>query len=283
MRDEKVHDQKKMLSNVLHAKVHPDTFEEITHEWGHHQLDAIGLFLYIVGFAYQEGIDVRRDEDDARTLALLVHYLEAVRYWEFPDFGMWEEHLTLHASSIGAVVAGLTLIDEHKLAYVPLDLILKGQKMLYWLLPNESPEHDVDMAELSLIWPYNIMLPPVRSTVLALVEKKLVQKKGLNRYWGDEYYRSDDGISGEWPMGFFWLSIIYSECAREKNIRKGTKKEVGRLKKRARYWFDRGLKTLTSENYIPEIYKNGVPNEHTPLAWAHAMALIAEKKLSESR
>ena len=270
----------KILTKGLHAKVHPDTLEEITHEWGHHQLDAIGLFLYIVGFAYRKGIDVYRDEKDREILACIVEYLRAVRYWEFPDYGMWEENLTLHASSIGAVVAGLTLISEHKVADVPFDLILKGQKTLEWLLPNESPDRDIDMAQLSLIWPYNVVTPAIREIILDRAYRKLVQERGLNRYYGDNYYRSDNGISGEWPMGFFWLSIIASGIGEEK---KRCKDVEGALEwqRSARYWFDRGLQTALPNMDIPEIYQNGKPNEHTPLAWAHAMALIAEKKLKE--
>ena len=30
---------------VIHARIHPVTLEEITSEWGHHQLDIFGLFL----------------------------------------------------------------------------------------------------------------------------------------------------------------------------------------------------------------------------------------------
>ncbi|KKR78539.1 MAG: hypothetical protein UU22_C0020G0001, partial [Parcubacteria group bacterium GW2011_GWA2_40_8] len=93
---------------------------------------------------------------------------------------------------------------------------------------------------------------------------KLVQEHGLNRYWGDNYYRSDNGISAEWPMGFFWLSIIYSQMNKVEE---------------AKHWFERGIAQITKKGDVPELYKNGHPNEHTPLAWAHAMALIALAKL----
>lgn len=248
----------------IHAKFDSYSLDEITDDWGHHQLDAIGLFLYLVAFSYSKGVNTIRGEKDTRVLQLLVSYLTAVRYFEFPDHGMWEEELDLHASSIGAVVAGLTLLEEQKLAVVPYSLILRGQKVLYWLLPNESPDRDVDMAALSLIWPYNIATPEIREIILERVKNKLVRKHGLNRYLGDNYYCSDNGMSGEWPIGFFWLSIIASK--------KGDNSE-------AKHWFDRGMKSVTPEGYIPELYQNGCPNGHTPLAWSHAMAIIAEKKL----
>ncbi len=251
-------------AQYIHAKYHHEAMNEITDEWGHHQLDAIGLFLYVVGFTHREKCTLIRDEEDKEIIQLLVQYLTAVRYWEFPDNGMWEEGINLHASSIGAVVAGLTLVKDQKLTVVPTSLILHGHETLQWLLPNESPDRETDMALLSLMWPYNIVSPLMQNEILARIKKTLVRTHGLNRYWGDNYYRSDNGMSAEWSMGFFWLSIIYTE--------KGDKDE-------AREWFLLGQKTLTPKGDIPELYQNGVPNAHTPLAWAHAMALIAAKKL----
>jgi len=248
----------------IHAKFDFNTYHEITDDWGHHQLDAIGLFLHIVAFSNAKGISLIRSEDDKRMIQLLVSYLTSVRYWEFSDHGMWEEGIDLHASSIGAVVAGLTGIEEQKLAIVPSELVLRGQETLNWLLPNESPGRDTDMALLSLVWPYNVVTPLIRDEIIKRVKEKLVQKNGVNRYLGDEYYRSDNGISGEWPMGFFWLSIAESL--------KGNKEQ-------AKYWFERGEDTRTKEGYVPEIYLNGIPNDHTPLAWAHSMGIVAKEKL----
>ncbi len=36
-------------SEVIHARIHPVTLEEITDDWAHHQLDIFGLFLYKTG------------------------------------------------------------------------------------------------------------------------------------------------------------------------------------------------------------------------------------------
>jgi GH15 family glucan-1,4-alpha-glucosidase len=248
----------------IHAKYDAQELNEITHDWGHHQLDAIGLFMYIVGFAKRNGIEICRSPRDKELIQLLVQYLTSVRYWEFPDHGMWEEGIDLHSSSIGAVVAGLTLIKEEKIAVVPESLIVRGHKTLHWLLPNESPHREVDMALLTLLWPYNVISPDIRDEILQKIESTLVQSHGLNRYLGDNYYRSHNGISAEWTMGFFWLSIIYSK--------KGDKEK-------AQEWFHRGCAQITLDGHIPELYQNGLPNDNTPLAWAHSMAIIATKKL----
>ncbi len=258
------------IHNYLHAKYNPDTFEEVTKEWGHHQLDVLGLFLHIVADLDFKNIALIRNKNDSEIIQLLVFYLLSVKYWEKPDNGMWEENLDLHpgnkSSSIGAALAGLFYIKRRQMAVVPELMITLGRETLNNLLPNESPNHDVDMAQLSLIWPYNVISRETADTILRKVREKLVQKHGLNRYWGDNYYKSRNGISGEWPMGFFWLSIVASQ---RHNVEE------------AKFWFEKGIAEMTSKGEIPEIYQDDRPNEHTPLAWAHAMAIIAKAKLKQ--
>lgn len=251
-------------ADYLHAKYHAEMLCEVTDDWGHHQVDAIGLFLFVVARAERKGVRIIRHEADREMLQLLVSYLAAVRYFEEPDNGMWEEGMELHASSIGAAVAGLREIAFMKLAVVPGQLILRGEEMLSRILPRETFSRNVDMAQLSLLWPYRVVSKEMADTVLERVKETLVQKHGLNRYLGDNYYRSHNGISGEWPMGFFWLAIIYAD-----------RKEY----LDARYWFERGMATITETGHLPELHQNGMPNDHTPLAWAHSLALIAATKL----
>lgn len=284
---------------ILHAKFHPDTLEEIVSDnaWAHFQLDAIGLFLYAVADLYFKNIPTVRDDEDREMLELLLCYLNGVRYWETPDFGMWEECRIRHASSIGAVVGGLVRLKaQHIGVYVPDDLIQAGRSALQEILPYEGrPDysrercaaehhryeysHDCDVSLLTLVWPYHIVqdLKDQDDLIRRLtvghqtergVQHKLLQAHGFNRYWGDDYYRSTEGkfkgVSAEWPMFRFWLSIIYSQ-------RHDDEKAV--------HWFREGCMEIT-DNKIPEAYQNGQPNSHTPLAWAHAIALIAFSKLS---
>jgi GH15 family glucan-1,4-alpha-glucosidase len=55
---------------VIHARIHPVTLEEITHEWGHHQLDIFGLFLYKTGDLIKKGHSVIT-ADPTETMILL--------------------------------------------------------------------------------------------------------------------------------------------------------------------------------------------------------------------
>lgn len=274
---------------IIHAKYHPETLEEVTtdEQWSHHQLDALGLFLYIVADLDFKNVSVVRGKEDLEIIQLLIWYLRSVEYWVRPDSGIWEEYRIRHSSSIGSVIAGLSHIRKQHLAIVPDPLIRAGEEALRTILPLESPDlcdkphhsHDCDAAQLTLIWPYHIVNKREAEEILRRIVEghktgtgeshRLLQKHGCNRYWGDDYYRSLEegpyqGISAEWPMFKFWISIIYSQFHDEKN---------------ALYWFKEGCQEIV-DDLIPEAYTNGKPNDHTPLAWAHAIALIAFSKLS---
>ena len=51
----------------------------------------------------------------------------------------------------------------------------------------------------------------------------------------------------------------------------------------AQMWFTKGAAQITRKGEVPELYQDGKPNNHTPLAWAHAIALIALSKLELKR
>ncbi|MBE7415422.1 MAG: hypothetical protein HS130_09440 [Deltaproteobacteria bacterium] len=179
---------------VIHARVHPVTLEEITNEWGHHQLDIFGLFLYKTGDLIKKGHNVI-STDQAETQILLrdiVLYLTTVRWHSDPDFGVWEEGPELHSSSIGAVLAGLTMwhddgyyhykykarIPIHQYMPVPQEFIERGRSALERLLPSESASRPVDLAELSLVWPYYIINDSQALQIISNVEKRLVRGTG---------------------------------------------------------------------------------------------------------
>lgn len=278
--------------SIIHTKCDADALEQITADdgWGHHQLCWLGLFLHIVADLDFKNIRVIRDGEDIEILQLLVSYLRSVEYWHKPDFGMWELCKIRHASSIGAVTGGLSRIRQRRLTQVdvPDPLIQYGEKALREILPWESPKEDdcgrkhhrhcCDAAQLTLLWPFNVIVNPVNADEVLnrIVEghhadngefHHLVQTHGLNRHWGDDYYRSTEGkyigISAEWNIFKWWLSIIYSQ-------RHDIVKAV--------YWFSEACKGII-DGKISEAFQNGKPNEQNPLAWAQAIALIAFEKL----
>src|SRR3989338_8264295 len=150
-----INEKPKHHYQYIHARYDPITMEEIWEKWGNKQNDVIGALLFKTGDLEEKGIKILRNENDVKILQKLVHYLEKIEYWHDKDNGMWEENEELHASSIGACVAGLKKIS--KIVPVKRNLIEKGQAALNKLLPRESEAKETDLALLSLIYPYNIV------------------------------------------------------------------------------------------------------------------------------
>lgn len=285
---------------VIHARVHPVTLEEITSEWGHHQLDIFGLFLYKTGDLIKKGHNVI-STDQAETQILLrdiVLYLTTVRWHSDPDFGVWEEGPELHSSSIGAVLAGLTMwhddgyyhykykarIPIHQYMPVPQEFIERGRSALERLLPSESASRPVDLAQLSLVWPYYIINDSQAVQIISNVEKRLVRRHGVIRYPGDLYYNADRtspaGNEAEWPLGFAWLSIAYSQLA-IKALRLGEifSPPVEYIEK-SEHYLRRLESVMTPEGQVPELYTAGRPNYNVPLAWAQSFYVVARQNLN---
>ncbi|MBI3051634.1 glycoside hydrolase family 15 [Candidatus Woesearchaeota archaeon] len=243
----------------IHARYDPVTMNEIYEEWGNKQNDSIGAVLFKIGELESKGIRIIRGSKDIRILQKLVNYLEAIEYWQDKDNGIWEENEEVHASSIGACVAGLRQIS--RLVYVKPKLIQKGQEALNNLLPRESESKETDLALLSLIYPYDVANEKQRDKILANVEKLLLRKKGVIRYKGDNYYNKGKG-EAEWTFGLPWLAIIY--------------RKLNRPDKYA-YYMRKTVAAMNKKGELPELYYAGTDehNENTPLAWSQAMYMAA--------
>ncbi len=244
----------------IHARYDPFSMSEIYEEWGNKQNDAIGAVLFKIGDLERKGFKIIRNSKDLRILQKLVDYLAAIEYWHDKDNGMWEENEEVHASSIGACVAGLKMIGA--IADVPQQLIRNGQDALNKLLPNESETKETDLALLSLINPYNVVNEQQRIQILNNVEKKLLRKKGVIRYIGDQYYNKGKG-EAEWTFGFPWLAIIY--------------KQMNNPEKYA-YYMKKTYDAMNKKGEMPELYYSGTNehNENSPLAWGQAMYMMAK-------
>ncbi|MCB9361901.1 glycoside hydrolase family 15 [Candidatus Woesearchaeota archaeon] len=256
----------------IHARYHPETFDEFWEEWGNKQNDAIGAILYKIGvLEHVRGVHILEDDDDVRVVQKLVNYLGSIEYWHDPDSGMWEEDEEIHSSSVGACVAGLQMIKKHTQIKVPDALIKKGEATLRKQLPRESSRKFVDLALLSLIWPYRVVNQKECEQILKNVEYHLVKHMGVIRYKNDHYYnKNTDGFSeeAEWTFGFSWLAIIY---------------EMKGDMEKAKYYVKLAKKTITKEHEIPELYFSNStnPNENSPLGWSESLFLVALYKLNK--
>lgn len=253
----------------IHARYHPETFDEYWEEWGNKQNDAIGATLFKLGDLEARGVKIIETEDEWSVVQKLIDYLNSIEYWHDPDNGMWEEYEEVHASSIGACVAGLKKISQLQNIIIPDGMIKKGERALLELLPRESETKFVDLALLSLIYPYEVVEKEMALNIIENIEYHLERRRGVIRYKNDKYYnKNKDGHSeeAEWTMGFPWLSIIYSQ--------------FGDLRRAENYLNKSGL-VLTPEQKIPELYysNNDQPNENIPLGWAESLYIIAFLKL----
>jgi len=249
----------------IHPRYHPETFDEYWEEWGNKQNDSIGCILFELGTLEKDvpGTIVTSD-DDRRIVQKLVWYLSTLEYWHDADSGMWEENQELHASSVGACVAGLKMARYIEGIEVPEDLILKGETVLREMLPRESKTKFVDLALLSLIWPYAVVSSEEATAILENVEYHLLRDRGVIRYKGDRYYNAnEDGWSeeAEWTFGLSWLSIIYEK--------------QGNAEK-AKTYLEMAKATVTKKG-LPELFFSNSTkyNENTPLGWSESLFIVA--------
>ncbi|MBM3261534.1 glycoside hydrolase family 15 [Candidatus Kaiserbacteria bacterium] len=255
----------------IHPRYHPETFDEYWEEWGNKQNDSIGCILFQIGKleAKEPGMIVR-DEDDLCVIQKLIWYLSTLEYWHDPDSGMWEENEEVHASSVGACLAGLKSIKHIEGIEVPDELIHKGEIALKALLPRESKQKFVDLALLSLIWPYDVLSPWHAAVILENVEYHLPRERGVIRYKGDRYYnKNPDGWSeeAEWTFGLSWLAIIYEK--------------IGNTEKAAEY-LEKAKQTVTKDGKVPELYYSNSTkyNDNTPLGWSESLFIVALHELN---
>ncbi|MFD1677000.1 glycoside hydrolase family 15 protein [Alicyclobacillus fodiniaquatilis] len=247
----------------IHPRYSADTLEEISEPWGNAQNDAIGAFLFGIGQGLRRGKPMLRDERDAHIISLLIAYLETLEYWNDEDNGMWEENRELHASSVGACVAGLLAVQPY--FAVRWEIIRAGFRALYELLPQESVSKSCDLALLSLVYPYRLLPPDLAQIVVTNVEEQLLRPRGVIRYKGDQYYQ-DSGKEAEWCMGLPWLGLCHAELGnRDQSLS----------------YLALTMRVMAENMQIPELYlpEQGVANENVPLGWAHALFLVLYDRL----
>lgn len=271
----------------IHARYNPETFEEFWEEWGNKQNDAVGAILFKIGDLENKGIKIIETEEEKEVLQILVDYLKSIEYWHDQDNGVWEEYEEVHASSVGACVAGLKSVAKTGLVQIPVHLIEKGEETLKKLLPRESKSKFTDLALLSLIYPFNVVGEKVAREIVRHLEYHLERDRGVIRYKNDRYYnKNEDEISeeAEWCFGFPWLSIIYGQFASSHTqithpdsvSTSLILREVKTDTEKAREYLEKSFKTIY-KNQIPELYysDSDKPNDNTPLGWAESLFVVA--------
>ncbi|WP_127588359.1 glycoside hydrolase family 15 protein [Paenibacillus koleovorans] len=262
----------------IHARYRAEDVSEIHDQsWGHVQHDMLGAILFGIGAGDQAGKRMLRDAKDKEILQKLVRYLANVQYWIDPDNGMWEEGRDIHASSVGACVAGLKAVQH--MVEVPDPLIHSGLNTLLALFPRESADRRADLAQLSLIYPYRLFRGMMAEIIVEQVENKLLRERGVIRYEGDSYYSTKEeqfgrglapqayyGTEAEWTFGLPWLALCRLEQGR---------------RDKAEAYLRRTEELMLPGGELPELYFSGSdrPNPNTPLGWSSAMYILAKEAL----
>jgi phosphorylase kinase alpha/beta subunit len=253
----------------ISSRYDPDTLDEVW-EGGNKQSDAIGAVLFKLADFETRNMSMLRNDQDRKIVQDLLNYVCSIEYWHDPDSGMWEEDEALRASSVGAVLAALKKWQEVGNMEVDKNAIQLGEAALKRLLPRETELRFVDLALLSLIYPYNIVDNNTSQQILDNVIYHLERDKGLIRYKFDHYYNNNaDGYSeeAEWCFGLSWLAIIF-------HLRGNNSKAI--------YYLNKATETVTTDGKVPELYMSHTndPNSNIPLGWAESLYIVALRIIS---
>ncbi|MFH1064468.1 MAG: hypothetical protein V1729_05285 [Candidatus Woesearchaeota archaeon] len=152
-------------------------------------------------------------------------------------------------------------------------LLDKSRKRFTRTIGN-FPDKRSDASLLGLAWPFCIVRHSDGRMDLTIksIEKDIVDNYGVHRYAQDEYdgwmYNDDTNRkkgAGYWPLLNFWMSIILNE--------RGDKRKALR-------YYNKVLSDIGNKRHIPEqIFNNKIQVSVSPLAWSHAMFVIATDKL----
>lgn len=259
--------------------------EEIQGEWGTHQLDGYGAWLWGVAEHLERWKDPSLLQQWRPTLELIVDYL--IPLWKMPNFDCWEEFGDdIHPSTIAAIYGGLNSVkkwmDSSRQQNIEATLFdiaqfIQNRAIIDGHYTKSIGKDEIDASLLWLRVPYRLVDArddAMRQTV-RLIEKKLKVEQGVHRYPQDVYYGG-----GQWILLSAWLGWFYVES--------GDKLEANRMlqwvKKQSN---DRGelpeqthARMLAPEHYQSWIDRWGPPA--CPLLWSHAMHLVLEVKLLES-
>ncbi|MEO6035991.1 MAG: glycoside hydrolase family 15 protein [Verrucomicrobiota bacterium] len=295
-------DVRHQTGQFMPARVHPTTLDTITDAWGHHQLDVYGLFMYKMGDLIKKGYGFRFTHEDFTLISHMRNYVFNMGFEA--DYGMWEEGPEEHSSSFGAVLGGLMMwFDQgfydfkykHKIQishYVPVSerMIADGFSALSRILPRESPGRPFDLAQLSLIWPYNIVDFDVKKEILGNIETHLVGERGVRRYPGDVY--CGKGLvagrdeAAQWPLGLAWLAICYAKFAEYGRDFDVAHQPIHFNWDERQDYFNRAVsyfaqleRCMTPEGHVPEMYVREQPGHNTPLAWAQSFHVVSAQLL----
>ncbi len=285
-------------THLFPNRYHARSLAEIQDGENGHQGFVLGLMLYKLGDLMKHGFNLVVRPAEIHLVKDLVQYVHNSLWQRAPDQGFWAEDLAVHATSIGAVLAGLTMWqgtgyydfrypvsrDISRLVPIPDRLVAEGREALMELLPAETADRETDMAQLSLLWPFNILRddPDLQDEILGRVEG-LAGERGLRRFDDDALHAAADGHEAEWPMGFAWMAIVLAKLV-FRELELGRERErADELLERASAYMERLDAVVRPDGCIPEYYSGDEAGPARPFGLAHGLYVSATVSIRQSR
>lgn len=215
------------------------------------------------------------------------------KYWDrtafkIPTLDLWEERIAwpeldqTHTYSVAMCKRGLEAAEKlcgrranwrkcaNEMKYRLENSYLPGIHRFVRTFGKKS-DKKIDSSLLALVWPTNSFDAKDARIVQTVkeIERRCIKNGGVYRYPKDKYdgrisnHELVLGGAGAWPILNFWISIYYSLAGeREKALE----------------YFNWVIEKI--DKYFPEQIKNNKPISIIPLAWSHAMFVIAGKFLN---
>jgi GH15 family glucan-1,4-alpha-glucosidase len=267
--------------DCLHSRLDPNGVE-VPGNWGHHQLDGLGTWLWVYSCRKAE-LQVRPSPEILSLLMLARDYLSFL--WRFPCSDCWEENEDcIHPHSLGAVSAGLKALGDWlqdpkalSAAEEIRDFIL-DRGVIHGQFTKSIGVPEVDASLLSLAVPYQVVdiKDSIFLTTYDRISKELVEAEGgVHRHRKDTYYGG-----GEWVLLSAWLGWVACKLGDLP------------LAERQLAWVEQQATSqgelpeqvsghLLAPSYLPEwIDRWGLPA--SPLLWSHAQYIILQKSLENT-
>jgi GH15 family glucan-1,4-alpha-glucosidase len=246
--------------------------------WCRHQLDETGAILFAYDVAWRQLGDAVLDAElwpSARNAADFL--LGTIEDDGLPaaTADLWEEREGRHAFTAAAIAAGLraaaAMARRHEPALsdryaTAAEIVVAAVERELWsefhgryLRSLADPTLDVSL--LGLAWPFAIVDPAgerMRATVDALREELGCPAGSLRRYAGDTYAGGN-----RWVLAGLWLGLWHRQVG-----------DPAGHERALAY----ALRAQTSLGLLPEqVTDDGEPAWVVPLAWSHAMLLLAAR------
>ncbi|MFB6209685.1 MAG: glycoside hydrolase family 15 protein [Candidatus Nanohaloarchaea archaeon] len=199
---------------------------------------------------------------------------------------LWEERTAYHdkkenftytlAACSKALFLGAERMDEKKWEKTAREMQSElidhySEEKQYFLRScGEVCDDSIDSSVLGIIWPFDVIEKDHRiDSTLEKMEEELMTDRGLMRYRGDMY----DGVlhhtgylskgAGAWPLLSFWYVKVLSMLGRKEKAEELFHDQINQLEGR----------------YIPEQLFDDQRRGIRPLAWSHAMFVVAAEEL----